>query len=217
MTSRVRRHCLKHPPVPRALAIALRANPALLASHSAATAREYDVRVAAAGTSPRIGVGVTGTYAADLSSGSAAPVPNSQSRPNVQTGINMTLPLYQGGLPAARIRQAQALRSQDVEGATAVERSVVSQVRTAYAAWRSLEGAIAAAEVAVNADRLSLEGVRAENGVGARTVLDVLNAQQELLGAEVTLARVRHDAYVARFALQAAMGLADAQELGLEL
>jgi len=63
---------------------------------------------------------------------------------------------------------------------------------------------------------LALEGARAENSVGTRTILDVLNAEQELLNAQVALVSARRDAYVAGFQLLNAMGQAEADDLGLE-
>ncbi|VAV97157.1 Type I secretion outer membrane protein, TolC precursor, partial [hydrothermal vent metagenome] len=63
---------------------------------------------------------------------------------------------------------------------------------------------------------LSLEGVRAENSVGNRTILDILNAEQELLNAQVQLVVARRNSYVAGFSLLAAMGRAEARDLGLE-
>ncbi len=71
-------------------------------------------------------------------------------------------------------------------------------------------------ERSTSADRLALEGVRAENSVGTRDVLDVLNAEQELLNSEVTLVTAQRDAYVAGFALLNAMGKVDASSLGLD-
>jgi outer membrane protein len=52
--------------------------------------------------------------------------------------------------------------------------------------------------------------------VGTRTVLDVLNAEQELLNSQVALVTARRDAYVAGFQLLNAMGQAEAQDLGLD-
>lgn len=75
---------------------------------------------------------------------------------------------------------------------------------------------IQSADAAVSANRLSLEGVRAENSVGNRMILDILNAEQELLNSQVTLVTARRDAYVAGFALLAAMGRAEARDLGLD-
>jgi len=75
---------------------------------------------------------------------------------------------------------------------------------------------IRSSQTAVSANELALEGVRAENGVGTRDVLDVLNAEQELLNSRVQLVSARRDAYVAGFALLAAMGRAEAGDLGLD-
>src|SRR6185369_8739668 len=57
---------------------------------------------------------------------------------------------------------------------------------------------------------------RAEQTVGTRNVLDVLNAEQELLNSQVLLVTARRDAYVAGFELLNAMGQAEADDLGLE-
>ena len=94
-------------------------------------------------------------------------------------------------------------------------RAVISQARSAYAIYRGSLEVIASSEVAVNANRLALEGVRAENSVGTRTILDILDAQQELLRAQVQLVTARRNEYVAGFTLLAAMGRAEARDLGL--
>ena len=67
----------------------------------------------------------------------------------------------------------------------------------------------------MSAAELSLEGVRAENSIGNRTILDVLNAEQELISAQVQLLTARRNAYVAGFSVLAAMGRAEARDLGL--
>ena len=66
------------------------------------------------------------------------------------------------------------------------------------------------------ANQLALEGVRAEQTVGTRNVLDVLNAEQELLNSNVALVTARRDAYVAGFQLLNIMGQAEAEDLNLE-
>ena len=68
----------------------------------------------------------------------------------------------------------------------------------------------------MKANELALEGVRAENSVGTRTILDVLDAEQELLNSQVLLVTARRDAYVAGFQLLNAMGQAEAGDLGLD-
>jgi outer membrane protein len=68
----------------------------------------------------------------------------------------------------------------------------------------------------VQANELALEGARAEQSVGTRTVLDVLNAEQELLNSQVSLVTAKRDAYVAGFQLLNAMGQAQSDALGLD-
>jgi outer membrane protein len=130
--------------------------------------------------------------------------------------VSGRIPIYQGGLPAARIRQAQALEGQTLELRIATERAVVSNTRSAFATYQAAQNAIASSQVAVSANELALEGARAENSVGTRTILDVLNAEQELVNAQVQLVTARRDAYVAGFQLLNAMGQAEADDLGLD-
>jgi outer membrane protein len=126
------------------------------------------------------------------------------------------MPLYQGGLPAARIRAAEAQRGELLEQTVGTERAVVSTTRAAFPNYHATHKAIDSQTVAVQANELALEGVRAEQSVGTRTVLDVLDAEQELLNSQVLLVTARRDAYVAGFQLLNAMGQAEAQDLGLE-
>ena len=139
-----------------------------------------------------------------------------QSGTATSVGVSGRIPLYQGGLPAARIRQAQALEGQTLEQRIATERAVVATTRSAFAIYQAAQNAIASNQVAVSANELALEGARAENSVGTRTILDVLNAEQELLNAQVQLVTARRDAYVAGFQLLNAMGQAEADDLGLD-
>jgi outer membrane protein len=130
--------------------------------------------------------------------------------------VQLTLPLFQGGRPAAQIRQAQARRASALENVILTERGVVAQARSAFANYQSALRVIESSKVAVDANRLSLEGVRAENSVGTRTILDILNAEQEFLNSQVLYVTAERDAYVAGFTLLAVMGKAEAQDLGLD-
>jgi outer membrane protein len=197
--------------------VALKDNPTLLAAAKASEAAGYDIGVARSNRLPKVSVNVGGNYYNYLGSlGSGTGVAIGQTGTSSTVGLGLTLPLYQGGRPAAQIRQAQDARLQAIERVTETERGVISQARSAYAVWKSSLEVIASSEVAVNANKLSLEGVRAENSVGNRTILDILNAEQELLNSQVTLVTARRDAYVAGFALLAAMGRAEARSLGLD-
>ena len=212
------------PPLPQfpasadaAVEVALADNPALEAAKKQTDATAYDIRVAKASRYPQVGVTVGQNYSNFLGTlGAGQGFSTRQTGTATVAGLQLQLPLFQGGRVGAQIRQAQAQREQALEQQTASERQVIASTRSAYAIWRSSLEVIQSSEAAVSANRLSLEGVRAENSVGNRTILDILNAEQELLNSQVTLVTARRDAYVAGFALLAAMGRAEAKDLGLE-
>jgi outer membrane protein len=205
------------PPLPataeEAIRIGLANNPDLVASVRLAAAAGYEVRVAQAGRLPTLSGVVSGTYVNELG-GSTGGFPNTGSQ--TTGGLNARIPLYQGGLPAARVRQAQALEGQLLEQVVGSERLVVSNVRSAFATYQAAQQAIQANTVAVQANELALEGNRAEQSVGTRTIIEVLNAEQELLNSQVLLVTAKRDAYVAGFQLLNAMGVADAADLNLD-
>ena len=208
-----------------AVDVALANNPDLIAAKQEIEASRYDVRVADGAKLPQVDLFTTGGYANFFNTlGGNVPVnvpdvPGSnftQSSTTADAGVRITIPLYQGGRPGAQVRQAQARYSQALEQAIGAERSVISQTRASYSSWQASLQVIESSQQAVSASELSLEGVRAENSVGNRTILDILNAEQELLNAQVDLVVARRNAYVAGFSVLAAMGRAEARDLGLE-
>jgi outer membrane protein len=212
------------PPLPNlpatpddAVKVALDANPDLIAARETREAASYDRRGANASRLPQVAGFTSGSYSNNFGSiDSGTRLPFDESSSSAQFGVRATIPLYQGGQPAAQIRQAQARLGQAQEQEIAAEREAIAQTRASYASWRASLQVIAASERAVSANELSLEGTRAENSVGNRTILDILNAEQELLQSKVQLVTARRNAYVAGFSLLAAMGRAEARDLGLE-
>ncbi len=202
--------------VDEAVEVALAQNPDILAAKERSRAAGYDVNVAGAGRLPRVSVVSSGgyqNYLGSLQTGGAVGVP--QVNTSTQVGVQLNLPIFQGGLPAAQRRQAQAREGAALEQEIGTERFVIAQVRSAWSSWQAATAVIASAQTAVDAAALSLEGVRAENSIGNRTILDALNAEQELLNARVQLVTARRNAYVAGFQLLAAIGRAEARDLGL--
>lgn len=201
--------------VEEAVATALENNPDLLAARERSRAASFDIEVAGAGRLPSVSVYTSGDYTDyfDTYEGFGAVT---QRPTSAQVGVRATIPIFQGGLPAARERQAQARAGVALEQEISAERDVIAQVRSAYSSWQAAREIIAMNETAVEAAALSLEGVRAENTVGNRTILNILDAEQELLRAQVQLVAARRNAYVAGFSLLAAMGKAEARDLGLD-
>ncbi|MBV9840421.1 MAG: TolC family outer membrane protein [Sphingomonadaceae bacterium] len=210
------------PPLPtlpdtpdRAVEVALDNNPTLISIAAQVKAAHFDVGTARGDRLPTLSAVGSGGYTHVFSgSDPLAGVYNNQVTASI--GLQATVPLYQGGLVGAEVRRAQALESQLLEQRVAVERQVIDNARAAFASYHAALAVIDSSQVAVNANTLALEGARAENSVGTRTVLDVLNAEQELLNSQVQLVTAQHDAYVAGFALLNAMGQAEARYLGLD-
>lgn len=196
-----------------AVAAALQNNPDLLAAGKAREAARYDVGSAKASRMPKL-FAVGETSYVDYLNSLPATLPGSSRA--TTAGAQISIPLYQGGGPSAQVRQAQARQSQAIEQEIAVERGVIAQARSAFASWQASNDVIKSAQLAVDASRLALEGVRAENSVGTRTILDILDAERELLNAQVELVTAERNAYVAGFQLLASMGQAEAQDLGLD-
>jgi outer membrane protein len=199
-----------------AVEVAVANNPGLAAARQAARAADYDIGVAEALRMPKLSAFGTGDYVdfqGTLGGGRAG---LRQVDKTATIGLQASLPIFQGGEPGARVRQAQARKSQAIEAQTAAERAVIADARVAFSRYQAALGVIESSQQAVSANELALEGVRAEQGVGTRNVLDVLNAEQELLISRSTLVAAKRDAYVAGFALLAAMGRAQARDLGLD-
>lgn len=200
-----------------AVVTALENNPDVIAAKERAVAAGYDTEVAGAGRLPTIGLFANGDYS-DFFGTLGGPVAAefAQSEKTANAGVRLTIPIFQGGLTAARQRQAGARESAALEQVIATERSVIQQTRSAYASWQASNAVIESSIAAVEAAEVSLEGVRAENSIGNRTIIDVLNAEQELLLARANLVTARRNAYVAGFTLLAAMGRAEARDLNLD-
>lgn len=199
-----------------AVDFALENNPDLMAARERSKAAAFDVKVADAAKLPTVSLSTNGSRQAFKGTFQGSSQTLQQANTTAQAGVSVSIPLYQGGGPAAQTRQAQARETATLEQEIGVEREVIATVRSAYASWLAANEIIAMNQTAVDAAALSLEGVRAENTVGNRTILNILDAEQELLRAQVQLVAARRNAYVAGFNLLSAMGKADANDLGLD-
>lgn len=134
---------------------------------------------------------------------------------SVEGLVNLTVPLYQAGSVYSRLRERKQLAS---EQRKLLEQAQHDAVESATRAWNDLEtaqAAIGSFAKQVEANQLALEGVQKEAEVGARTVLEVLDAEQELLDAQVSLAQSQRNQVVAAYQLKSALGVLTARRLGL--
>ncbi len=120
--------------------------------------------------------------------------------------LRARVPFYQGGAVIGRIRQAQALlrqRGLEISAATA---RVRAQVVSSWESMMAAKSRIRSAGEQIKAAEKALTGIRSEESVGQRTVLDVLDAEQELLNARVVSQQARGDYITAYFRLLNALG-----------
>jgi outer membrane protein len=132
-------------------------------------------------------------------------------------GLRASVPLYDGGMSHAKVRQAKQTLQRDRYVTAQTLRALQTQVREAWVAHQAASAAAAAAKSEVAANEVAVEGVKKENSVGRRTTLDVLNAEQEMLNARTAQIRAERDAYVAGVRLIAATGRYTVDAIGLNV
>ncbi len=144
---------------------------------------------------------------------------NNTSRESSQETLEIlaqiSIPLYQRGAVFSRMREAKQTANQRRLELRSARRQIEQETVTAWEDLQAARAQIKAIEDQVRSAEIALEGVRQESQVGARTVLDVLDAEQELLNAEVDLIRAQRNEIVAAYSLLSAMGRLTAQDLGL--
>lgn len=169
-----------------ALALALEINPRLQAGREQVRAAGEAVRIAEAGGRPQVSiVGSAGTQR-DF---------NDQFEDNsAQVFARGTIPLWQGGLVRSQVRTAILQREQAVLDVQAAEREIRAALASAWYGYIAAQRGIEASERQVEAAEIAFEGARQELSVGTRTTLDVLDAEQDLLEARLSLVNAERDA-----------------------
>ena len=136
---------------------------------------------------------------------------------SVEWGLNLTVPLYDAGENRAKIRQSKYSKWQAYEQVLGAERAAVSDVTSYWESMVANDAKIKALQEQVNADAIALEGVKKEELLGNRTVLDVLNAYQSLLDSQVDVVKARREYYLSAMQVMQAMGRLTAENLKLNV
>ena len=137
------------------------------------------------------------------------------SSTSLSLNANISIPLYQAGAVYSGIRSAKEEANRRRILVEAARRNVIETSSKAFTAWTTARAQAEALEAEVASAEIALEGVEQEALVGARTVLDVLDAEQERLSAQVRLVRASRDTFVAAYTLLSALGKLTAKNLGL--
>jgi len=138
-------------------------------------------------------------------------------RDTVDLLLTVTVPIYQQGLTDARVREAKQTQGQRRNQIDVSQRQVVDEANRAWQQLTTARAQIQSFQSQIRANEIALEGVSQEARVGSRTVLDVLNAEQELLNSRVSLVQAQRDQVLASFQLLSATGRLTARDLALKV
>lgn len=160
-------------------------------------------------------VSLSGEYSRALDNSSRSADGNHIEGENLEAKLNVSVPLYEGGGTYSRVRAQKHTYGQRRIEADQARRD---SLETATRGWEDLQAARARTrsyESQIRASEMALAGVEEEAKVGSRTVLDVLDAEQELFDARVNMVRAQHDEMVAAFQVKSALGQMTAEGLTL--
>ncbi len=128
----------------------------------------------------------------------------------------LSVPIYEAGNVSAQIRAAIEILSQRRQQIDEARELARQNVSSSWGLLVAAKGNVAAGKSATDATRIALQGVREEERVGQRTILDVLNSEQQYLNAQVNLVSFQRDLVVASYSVLAAMGRLTASDIALQ-
>lgn len=194
-----------------AIDVALVDSPALVAANHTAEAADDDVYSNIGELLPQ--VSVVGTSSSTKGASAFGP----GSFDNQEVRLQISVPIYQGGADHSDVREAKKFARQQQYNAQDTKDSVREAMIQSWEAWKTSIATIEARNESVRAAEIALDGVKQEQQYGARTVLDVLDAEQELFSQRVNLVRAQRDRVVAIYNLLLVLGDLTAEKLALDV
>jgi outer membrane protein len=128
---------------------------------------------------------------------------------NTHTGrvlLQLSVPLYTGGNRSSQYREAIAKREQQREATEAARRETVLATRKAFLGVQAGAAQTRALQQSLNSSKSLLDSTRLGRDVGVRTIVDVLNAQQQFHATRYELTSARYNYLLSRLQLAAAVG-----------
>ena len=184
--------------------VALQNHPDLKGAQRQVTIRELNLTATERGMLPTLSA--TGSLSTRENTGGSA---------FAEVGVTLSGPIYQGGQIKSQQRQAMAERDTARAQLLVIGQTVQQNVANAWSNLAVSRAQIQASNRAITASRAAWEGVREEARLGARTTLDVLNAEQTLLDARSSLVSAQSNSQFAAYSLLASMGLLTVEHLNL--
>ncbi len=190
-----------------AQALAVRNHPDILAAQRRVAVAELQIQRASKSYGPN--VSLRGEF------GLTEDIGSSNYNENAAVSLNLRQTIYQGGALAAQVRRAMAARDAERSNLLNVRLDVVQGVNNAFVRLEVARASLIATAERVRAAQVAFDGIREEATLGARTTLDVLAAEQELLDARTAQISARSERSIAAYELLSSQGLLTAERLGL--
>ncbi len=185
-------------------------HPMVRAARSGVAAARSEIDTALSVLKPRLNLRGDASYVDD-------PGDINDWQSELSIGAILSVPLYQGGGEYARIRQTRQALTEEQFSLQVAQRDVEKEIRAAWQALLTARARLMALARQVEAASLALAGVQQEARIGTRTVLDILDAEQELFEAEMAATVAERDALVAAYRIKAGMGMLTAEALDLDV
>ncbi len=134
-------------------------------------------------------------------------------RRSAAVGLQLEIPLYQGGAVTSRTREAAYRYEAAKQRREEIQRAIVRQVQDAFRGVDASISLVRALDQAVASGRSSLEATEAGFEVGTRTIVDVLDAQRDLLLAERDYSQSRYRYVLNLLSLEQAVGELEESDL----
>ena len=178
-----------------------------------AAARDFDtafaaIKVAEAAGSPTLDL--TGS-----ATGERGQFTGLDRRDALALTVQLRIPLYSGGQNSSQKRQAKATRDRLYYEVLETERTVEQIIHELWAAHDAAKRSYTEAQSQTRFAQTAYDGVKQEQLLGQRNVLDVLNAEREWQNAKAQEAAAKRNIHIAVFQLLNTMGVFDAKHLAL--
>ncbi|RCL04115.1 MAG: outer membrane protein [Candidatus Tokpelaia sp. JSC189] len=190
--------------------IALSEHPAILSSRYAVDAVSYTVKAKEGAFLPQVNI-VASTSHEDVFKGLGK---DTQVH---SIGIQLSVPIYQGGFTSAQVRQSKEQLGQAQIQLDSMRDQVREQLVSAWSQFEGAKAAVVAYRDGVRASQIALDGRIQENHVGQATTLDVLISRTMMIDSQISLVLAERDVIVAGYAVKVALGSLNAANLGLQV
>jgi len=192
-----------------ALTLALNENPKIKAAEYMQMASKYDVKAKQGVLSPSVDL--------TAQAGRQTKTTTIDKNDYWQVAANLSVPLYQSGAEYANVRASKQIANQYRILLEKTRRAVKADTTSAWESYNAKKAQIVSIQDQIKASKTALDGVIREANVGQRTVLDVLDAEQEHLDNQVQLVRAHREEVISAYRLLSAIGKLTPTGLGLSV